>query len=358
MKRRTFSKSVLVTGLLSASQSLAGSRWMAPAEADPHTATWMSWPTSSGIYGDEAYLESVQEHLGRLARAIARFEPVLMAAPAGAFERVRALCGSGVRPIDVPTNDMWMRDTGPVFLRSEQGGLIATDFNFNGWGGRQAPRKHDEAVAANVADYLSVPTVHTFLVGEGGGLEWDGDGTLLLTDSCWLNDNRNPGISKATMTKELRRLLGVEKVIWLPGVRDQDITDGHIDGAIRFVRPGLIMTGGYPDDDSDWGLALKESRRILAGETDARGRPFDLVDVPSATNPANGSEELFTGYANFYTANGAVFTPLFGDRVADESAVKKLADLFPDREVVALEVDRLYENGGGIHCVTQQQPAV
>lgn len=318
----------------------------------------MAWPHDLSIYEDTDYFANVKEHLARLARAISRFEPVMMACSVEDAVQVRKLCGDAVTPVAIPTNDMWMRDTGPVFVVSNSGDLAAVDLNFNGWGDKQEPRQNDSAVAARVTTHLGVQSIKTPLVGEGGGMEFDGDGTLLLTDSCWLNDNRNPGIDRQDMTAELKRLLGVEKVIWLPGVRGKDITDGHIDGSVRFVRPGVIMTGGYPDSNSDWGEVLKESRQILAGEIDARGRAFEIVDIPSATEPKNTSEELFTGYANFYVANGAVFTPQFGDGTADKLALARLETLFPGREVVGLKVDRIYECGGGIHCVTQQQPRV
>ncbi|MEM7294703.1 MAG: agmatine deiminase family protein [Pseudomonadota bacterium] len=358
MNRRTFVKSIAACSVLPISTSMGEpARWTLPAETAPHAATWMAWPTELAIYEDATYLESVQEQLGQLAAAISQYEPVLMAAREDDFTLVSELCGPRVQAVNIPSNDMWMRDTGPVFVTGQRGALAAVNLNFNGWGDKQQPRSADERMAAGVAENLGVEQIRTHLVGEGGGLECDGEGTMLLTESCWLNDNRNPDVSKAAMTEELKRLFGVEKVIWLPGVRGQDITDGHIDGSIRFVRPGLIMTGGYPDDDSDWGLALTEAREILARETDARGRRFEQVDIPSATDPANDSEYLFTGYANFYIANSAIFTPEFGDKRADKVAMERLAALFPERDIVPLSVDLIYENGGGIHCVTQQQPA-
>lgn len=332
---------------------------MTPEEGAPHACTWMAWPSLLSIYEESAYLEMTQEALGRLAAAIARFEPVRLVAPEDQHALARRLCGPAVELVPIPCEDMWMRDTGPVFVRLDDGRLGAVDLNFNGWGDKQTPRAHDERVAGAVAGLLDVPLVDNPLplVGEGGGLEFDGDGTLLLTESSWLNDNRNPGIDKAAMSAALKTLFGVEKVIWVPGVRGQDITDGHIDGSMRFVRPGLVMTGGYPNDDTDWGLALDEAREILKRETDARGRSFELVDIPSATEPANPSEWLFTGYANYYVANGSLFTGVFGDAKADAYAVETLGKLFPDREIVPLSVDPIYEAGGGIHCVTQQQPA-
>ncbi|MEM8493237.1 MAG: agmatine deiminase family protein [Pseudomonadota bacterium] len=359
MRRRSLLKSFpLATALLASGSVHALPPMRAPAEEHPHAATWMAWPHNLSLYEDRSYFEDVQQHLGRLARAISRFEPVFMAAPSPDFARVRELCGEAVTPVSIPTNDMWMRDSGPVFVRNSDGALGAVDFNFNGWGDKQQPRADDEQVAERVCEYLGIKCARTALVGEGGGLEYDGEGTLLLSESCWLNENRNPGIGRHEMTAELKRLLGVEKVIWLPGVRDRDITDGHIDGSIRFVRPGVIMTSGFPGDVSDWGATLDEGRAILARETDARGRSFELVDIPGATDASSSSDELFTGYANYYVANGAVFTPRFGDRKADARALELLGALFPDREVVPLELDRIYECGGGIHCVTQQQPAV
>ncbi|MEM8661001.1 MAG: agmatine deiminase family protein [Pseudomonadota bacterium] len=359
MNRRTFCKSIAVSSVLPMLPATGQPvRWSLPAEEAPHAATWMSWPTELVIYEDKAYLESVQEQLGLLAAAIARYEPVLMAAPAKEFATIAELCGKDVQAINIESNDMWMRDTGPVFVTGQKGEFAAVNLNFNGWGDKQHPRAADEQMAARVAEKLGVAQIQTPLIGEGGGMECDGEGTLMLTESCWLNDNRNPGVSKSAMTDELKRVFGVEKVIWLPGVRGQDITDGHIDGSVRFVRPGVIMTGGYPGDDSDWGLALQEAREIIASETDAKGRQFEMVDIPSATNPTNDSEYLFTGYANFYIANGAIFTPEFGDKRADQIAFDRLGKLFPDRDIVPLSVDLIYENGGGIHCVTQQQPAV
>ncbi|MEM8562079.1 MAG: agmatine deiminase family protein [Pseudomonadota bacterium] len=359
MNRRRFCQSLGAFSVLPLLPAFGmPARWSLPAEESKHAATWMSWPTALSIYEDRAYMESVQEQLAQFAAAIAQYEPVFMAAPLKEFAQVSELCGPDVQLVDIPSNDMWMRDTGPVFVTGRGGVLAAVNLNFNGWGDKQQPRAADEQMAARVAEHLGVDQITTQLVGEGGGMECDGDGTLILTESCWLNDNRNAGVSKSDMTAELKRVFGVEKVIWVPGVRGQDITDGHIDGSIRFVRPGLIMTGGYPDDDSDWGLALMEAREILSRETDARGRHFETVDIPSATNPANDSEYLFTSYANFYVANGAVFTPVFGDKRADTVALERLGALFPKRDVVPLSVDLIYENGGGIHCVTQQQPAV
>ena len=331
--------------------------FFAPAEEAPHARTWMCWPSTRAIYGEQGYFESVQETLGRLAAAIAEQEPVTLLAAAEHHALVRRLAGPKVELLDAATDDMWARDSGPVFLTNHAGGLAALDLNFNGWGGKQEHKK-DRQVPAAISKDRGCPLITSKLVGEGGGIEYDGEGTLLLTDSCWVNDNRNPGLTRPEIEAELKADLGVEKVIWLPGVRGEEVTDGHIDGSVRVVRPGLLLTGGIPGDTSDWGLVMEETRAILAKETDAKGRSFTLVDIPSALEPRSTHPEFFTGYANFYVGNGAVYTPAFGDRPADAHAQETLARLFPERKLVALEVDRIYENGGGIHCVTQQEPAV
>lgn len=331
----------------------------APAEAAPHARTWLAWASTRSIYGaSTAYFEDVQETLGRLAAAIAEYEPVSMMAGAVHHDLARKLCGPRVELVDIKTDDMWARDNGPIFLNNEDGRKTVLDLNFNGWGGKERHSK-DRRISRSIADLLNRSYIKADIVGEGGGIEFDGEGTLILTDSCWVNDNRNPGKSRDEIEAELKVRLGVQKVIWVPGVRGEDITDGHIDGSIRIVRPGLLMTDDYHGDTSVWSQALAESKDILRKMTDAKGRSFEIVEIPSAENSRSSHldhPDFFASYANFYVGNGAVYTPQFGDKPADSRASQSLGKLFPDREIVALNVDRIYENGGGIHCVTQQEP--
>lgn len=360
LTRRGFVLAAAGMGLLPAARSHADEEdiWMAtvPAEAEPHTRTWMAWPSTPDFYGGPgAYFESVQETLGRLAAAIAENEPVSMAAPPEQLALAARLCGPKVELFDIPTDDMWARDSGPVFVRKEGGRVAAVDFGFNGWGGKQAHGR-DGKLAALIADRAGVEHHDAGLCGEGGGLEYDGDGTLLLTESCWVNDNRNPGMEKAEIELRLKAALGVESVIWVPGVRGLDITDGHIDGSFRFVDPGLVIASSYPGDTSEWGRAHEEALAILAKARDARGRSLEIVSIPAATEVRSTSEDFLSSYANYYVGNGAVYTPQFGDRKADAHALDVLERLHPGRRIIQLDVDRIYENGGGIHCVTQQQP--
>ena len=251
-----------------------------PSEAEPHARTWMAWPSTPAVYGGPgAYYESVQETLGRLAAAIAENEPVAMAASTDQHELAARLCGPKVELIDIATDDMWMRDSGPVFVRAEGGAIAAVDFRFNGWGDKQA-HASDTGIAGKVAQHLNVPRHVAAIRGEGGGIEYDGDGTLLLAESCWVNENRNPGISRADIERHLKSILGVETVIWVPGVRGLDITDGHIDGSLRFVKPGLLIASSFPGDTSEWGRAHAEALAILARSKDARGRGFESFPSP------------------------------------------------------------------------------
>jgi agmatine deiminase len=267
----------------------------------------------------------------------------------------------GARKIAMPGGGfkahLWMRDTGPVFVAGAEG-RAAVDFNFNGWGNKQTHAR-DGAVAAAVAGQAGVRRLTTKLVLEGGGIEVDGRGTAIITESCVLNANRNPGWSKAACERELRLLLGIRKVIWLPGVAGRDITDGHTDFYARFVRPGVVVAG-YEADPSLYDHALtKRHLELLRGATDADGKPLQVVvlEAPGDVRPAFSGRDFAAGYINFYVCNGAVLLPEFGDARTDARARAQLAQLFPGRAVVQLNIDAIAAGGGGIHCTTQQQPA-
>ncbi|WP_394827672.1 agmatine/peptidylarginine deiminase [Pendulispora albinea] len=334
---------------------LGGVRWFMPGEAWPHERTWMAWPTRRDLWGDE--LGPIQQTIVRLARAIAEVEPVTLVVPPEHACIAAAACAPRVSILPMPIDDIWMRDTGPCFLLDEHGDLAAGILNFNGWGGKQA-HDHDATLARRIAEHLGIPQVASDVVGEGGGLEVDGAGTLLAAASCWQNANRNPGRSRAQIEESLRRLLGVDHFIWVPGLAGRDITDGHIDGIARFVRPGVVLVELPAEDDPRdpaWVSAI-ETRDLLREAHDLGGKRLEVVEVRQPRTVRSRRRDFVNSYVNFHVANHAVFAPEFGDLRADRATKEILAGLFPGRQIVQLNVDRICEGGGGIHCVTQQQP--
>ena len=330
--------------------------WCMPDEGEPHSATWMSFGPRENIWG-RRLLKPAQEQLALIAQTIAAFEPVRMLVRERDYELATRLCGPRVQLQIQPVDDLWMRDTGPVFVRNLVGKLAAVDFNFNGWGGKQT-HAQDAKVAAYVAQTTKVPRQATKLVLEGGGLEVDGAGTAIITESCVLNANRNPGLSKQACEAELMQLLGLRKIIWLPGIAGQDITDGHTDFYARFAAPGVVVAGLDEDPASYDHAVTQRHLEILRQATDARGQRLrvEVLKAPQNIRKSFENKEFAAGYINFYVCNGAVIGPQFGDTRADANARALMRELFPGREVVQLNIDAIAAGGGGIHCTTQQQP--
>jgi agmatine deiminase len=331
-----------------------------PLESDPHERTFMQWPVVAGIYGGHAALEEVQASIAGIARAILRFEPVVMLAGGRHHATARAALGDGIELWDVETEDLWCRDSGPTFVVDGKGGLAASELNFNGWGNKQS-HKADGKIARKVAARMGLTVFDNPIVGEGGGVETDGAGTLLAHASCWVNANRNKA-DKAQVERWLLDALGAEAMIWAPGIKGADITDYHIDALARFVRPGLVLIqlGDTVDRSDPWSVAAFETFEILKAARDAGGRKLEIVVVPNPDYDRirSRSEEFVSSYVNYYVANGAVIGEEFGDDRADAEAARILGQLYPGREIVSLNVDPVGEAGGGIHCATQQQPKV
>lgn len=346
-----------VLGLpIAAGQTVPG--WSMPDEAAPHARTWMAFGASEAIWGRKL-LPEVRRNLATIAQTIARFEPVSMLVRPEEMALARDLVGARVELIPAALDDLWMRDTGPVFVHDGRGNTAGIDFNFNGWGEKQDFDK-DAEVARRVNRHAGVATLETDLVLEGGGIEVDGEGSAIVSESCVLIDNRNPGMSKAHVEAALKPLLGVDKIIWLPGIRGRDITDGHTDFYARFIRPGVVAAGYDPDPQSyDHAVTLRHLE-ILATATDARGRPLTVIELeaPATVRPRYETPAFAAGYVGFYVCNGAVIAQEFGDARADRAALAALQAAFPDREVVQLNIDGIAAGGGSIHCATQQEPAL
>ncbi|MFH0134782.1 agmatine/peptidylarginine deiminase [Variovorax sp. VaC1] len=338
------------------SMAAAPETWRMPDEGEPHRATWMSFGPSEKVWG-RRLLKPARENLANIARTIAAFEPVHMLVREQEYDIAARLCGNRVQLEVQPVDDLWMRDTGPVFVRNAEGRWAGVDFNFNGWGGKQAHAR-DAEVAGYVTGAAKAQPLATRLVLEGGGIEVDGQGTAIITESCVLNPNRNPGLRKDACEAELKRLLGLSKIIWLPGIAGRDITDGHTDFYARFAAPGVVVAGLDEDPDSYDYAVTRRHLEILRQATDARGQRLrvEVLTGPETVREALETDEFAAGYINFYVCNGAVIGPQFGDARADANARALLRDLFPKREVVQLDIDAIAAGGGGIHCTTQQQP--
>lgn len=273
------------------------------------------------------------------------------------YELARELVGTSVALIPSPLDDLWIRDTGPVFVLTEDGDKAAIDFNFNGWGEKQTYRQ-DAKVANFVAQQAGVQVINTNLVLEGGCIEVDGQGTAIITESCALNNNRNPGVTKAAFEETLMALLGLEKIIWLPGIQGMDITDGHTDFYARFTGPGVVFAGYDPDRESFDHAVTKTHLELLSAATDAQGRQLDVIvlEGPMTIRETYATEDFAAGYIGFYVCNGAVIMQEFGDTHADHAARQSVQKAFPDREVVQINIDGIAAGGGSIHCATQQEP--
>ncbi|MFD8410502.1 agmatine deiminase family protein [Streptomyces sp. NPDC059650] len=340
------------------SASGGGPRRRLGAEWESHTRTFMSWPAlAKGVWEED--LRYVREDIARIARAVGEYEAVVVMARPDQVAAAQRACGSQVEVVPLAVDDLWARDTVPVFVEEEGGGVTGVDFNFNGWGGKQV-HAHDAKVASALLQQYRIPRVQAPLVAEGGSFEPDGEGTLLVTESSIVNDNRNRGKSRDTVEAELKRTLGVEKVIWLAGVRGEDITDAHVDSLVRFTGPGVVLLDrAHPSTPPDsWSRSADQAKSVLSKATDARGRRFEVIDLPQPDlNRITGrGDDFVSAYANFYIANDAVFMPRFGDRRADDRARGILREHFPKRDVVPVAIDTIASGGGGIHCSTHDQP--
>ncbi|MGW1867113.1 agmatine deiminase family protein [Streptomyces mauvecolor] len=337
-----------------AGQQGAGRRF--GAEWDSHARTFMSWPALDSVWGEQ--LPSVREDIARVARAVAEYEPVVLMARPDQQAAAQQACGSQVEVIPLAVDDLWARDTVPVFVE-ESGHTLGVDFNFSGWGNKQVHTNDGQVGRVLLAKY-GIARAKAPLVAEGGSFETDGEGTLLVTESSVVNKNRNPGKSRDQIEAELKSSLGIKKVLWLTGVRGKDITDAHVDSIVRFTAPGVVLVDqAFPGSPPDvWSQAADQARAALKGATDARGKRLDVIDLPQPDfdRITGRGDDFVSTYANFYVANDAVFMPRFGDARADDRAKGILQEHFPKRDIVMVKIDTIASGGGGIHCATHDQP--
>ena len=355
MMRRAFLTTSVVAGVLGgkASDARTSDALYVPAEEAPHERTFMQWPVDRRVYADRIFLRMVQETIAEIASTIAAFEPVVILADRAHHPDIAKRVSSNVELWDVPTEDLWCRDAGPIFATDGAGRLAVRHIQFNGWGDRQV-HHHDGRIAERVADILAVPLLPTPLKGEAGGVEQDGHGALIAHESSWVHDNRNLGQSRDRIGEALLNAYGAETMVWAPGVKDLDVTDYHIDSLARFTGPGRILMNlpDRPVRDDPFHQAALHTHDILDGSG------FEIEVIPEPNRRRVRSEDFVASYVNYYVCNGAVISAQFGDRETDAIAADALARHYPGREIVTLNADALGEIGGGIHCATQQMPAV
>jgi agmatine deiminase len=315
----------------------------------------MAWPCRARTY--RGHLAEAQTAYVRVARAIAEFEPVGWVVDSMRLEEARTALGTGFRIEPMPLDDAWMRDIGPTFVTNSAGGLAGIDWHFNAWGDPNVPSSDDQRVAAELLRRLEVDRIVSPRVMEGGSFHVDGEGTLLTTEQCLLNPNRNPDQSREQIEAHLRAQLGVERIIWLGGGLRDDDTDGHVDNLACFARPGVVVALSSSDPDDDNYAALQDNLQRLRGARDARGRELEihLIEQPPARFLEDGTR-MSQSYINFYVANGGVVMPAFGTPDYDAAARATIESLFPDRQVAQVPATDIVAGGGGIHCITQQQP--
>ena len=325
-----------------------------PAEWHPHDRCWMAWPCRVETFGTR--LEAAREAYSEVARAIAEFEPVTMIANSQDVTEVSLHCGPGVACLPMAHDDSWIRDNGPSFVIDGKGGIAGVDWRFNGWGIKEQPFDRDAAVAEAVLEHLDIAREAAPLVLEGGSIHVDGEGSVLTTEECLLNPNRNPDLGRDEIEALLCAYLGVRQVIWLGQGLEGDDTDGHVDKLACFVRPGVVLALTSDDPEDGNHAALQDNLVRLRAATDAKGRELEVIEM---AQPARGEDEngrrLGKSYVNFYIANGGVVMPSFEDG-KDAAARDTVATCFPGREVRQVPVLDIVHGGGGIHCITQQQP--
>jgi len=332
-----------------------------PAEWESHAATWLSWPRRDGISFPDSF-DRVLPALRAMVEALIESEQVCInigndAHEAEARAVLRGLSMERVTFYRVPTNEPWCRDHGPIFLtRGADPGLAIVDWDYNAWGGKYPPCDLDEVVPTGIAQILDLPVFYPRMILEGGSIEVNGAGSLLTTESCLLNQNRNPNLGRAEIEQRLREYLGVREILWLGEGIEGDDTDGHIDDLARFVSENTVVTAVEENREDKNYEPLHENLARLRQMKVERGE-IEIVTLPMPKKIVREGQRLPASYANFYIANSCLLFPTFADP-NDETALSILQKLFPDRRVIGIDCRELIWGLGTFHCLTQQQPAV
>lgn len=336
--------------------------WTMPPETAPQDRIWMAFPREGQTLGETmAEREAGYAAWAATAHAIAEYQPVSMIVDPSEMARARRMIGGGIELIERVIDDFWLRDSGPTFVHADDGSLAAVDWIFNGWGGGDwTSATHDRGLAAFIAGLLGVPVIPSLLVNEGGGIHVDGEGTILLTETVQLGPERNPHADAARVEAEMARTLGTEKAIWLPRGLARDYepfgTRGHVDIVATFPSPGTVLVHHQADSGHPDHATMRDIRAILAAATDARGRRLEVIDLPAPETLTDAHGFVDWSYVNHLVINDAVIACAFGEARADARAADILAAAYPGRRIVPVDARELFARGGGVHCITQQQP--
>lgn len=340
--------------------------WRMPAESAPHERTWMAFPREGLTLGDDpASAQEAYVTWTAVAHAVAEFEPVTMVVDPSEAERARRMLGSEIEQLEAPLNDFWMRDFGPTFVVDDDRPdvLGAVDWIFNGWGAQQWARWDlDREIARFVADRVGAELVSSVLVNEGGAIHVDGDGTVLATETVQLDSGRNPYADKLRVEQEFARTLGTRHTVWLPRGLTRDYEDygtrGHIDMIATSPSPGRLLLHSQRNPEHPDFSVSRDLHAFLETQTDAAGRRFEIIPLPAPATLRDSEGFVDWSYVNHLVVNGGVIACGYGEEQADAAAAEILAAAYPGRRVVTVDARPILARGGGIHCITQQQPAL
>lgn len=346
-----------------------------PGEFEPQKQIWMIWPERPDNWRDGG--KPAQKAFTEVAKAISQFEPITVVASYGQYANARNALPPEIRVLEMSSNDSWIRDCGPTFVKNDETGEIrAVDWDFNAWGGLvdglYFPWDADQAIAQKVCEIEGIDTYRTpGFVLEGGSIHVDGEGTLLTTEMCLLSEGRNPHMTKEEIEEQVKEYLNLEKVIWIKDGIDPDETNGHIDDVACFVRPGEVACIWTEDKNDPFYEAAQAAYKTLSEATDAKGRKLKIhklcmpktpvtikgdfaIDYVEGTIPREDGDICIASYMNFLIVNGGVIVPQYGDE-NDALALEQVQAMFPDRKAVGVMTREVVYGGGNVHCITQQQ---
>lgn len=330
-----------------------------PPEWEKHARTLISWPVQDSMCYPDDY-ERVCGGYAQTIRAIAEFEPVTVIVNPSDIEYVQALFSDSdrIECLAIEHSDAWLRDNGPTFVVNSEGDIAGINWKFNAWGGKYAPWDLDDQVAPRILEHFGKKRFDAPLVMEGGSIHVDGEGTLITTEECLLNANRNPHLSREQIEEMLKNYLNIEKIIWLKRGLSGDETDGHVDNIACFAAPGKVIMQVCDDPEDENYEITRENLRILRESTDALGRNFEIIPIQQPPYRAHGEKRLTLSYLNFYFVNGGIILPVFGGAAeeTDRLAVETLKGVFPDRSIRTVDGMGIIREGGNVHCTTQQMP--